>query len=751
MAMARKRTEAVKPALAAAMALAIALVGSPAAAQAPGRQKMPKVRSAAGSARRQPVPLVALDEQYAEWLAAADTLRDEGSYAEAVRAYQALIVKGGRAVIAGGAAGESADDSGDLRRRFLSIPRVAANRIGALGPEGIAAYRSQFDAPARQLLDQGRRELDRKSLGRVAAHYFHTTCGDEAVVFLGRMQFDRGQYARAARSFQRALDRASPPSVRRDALLAEAAVAWHRAGVATLRDKRLDELRADSPHAAAVLAGRRQNILTFALGLCDQAIGRPADEPVVMKDRWPGLGGLGDGLAVMADCDVVLTPHWRYPRSDRLIGQPVMFLFDRTGGWGASRGMNLQAALRDGHVQISADGGAEWVLAPAVTHPVAADGAVMIRTHEAIVAVDLISGAPLWRSAELPVARRPRTQAYRPDGFSMADPGRYGLTLAGDLIFAVGDYPPPPETDRRGRMATGPSKTSYLAAVSRSKKGRIVWTCGAGRGDDELLASGEYLGSPACVGGRVYVMIRHAQSFYLACLNAADGKRVWISLIGQAPVTGNRSAGRFVTAASPPAVSGGRVYVTTNAGLIAAVDAETGAALWMHQYDGRRGATTRRSGAYRLMAPANPLIVVGDTVISLPADSRDVLALAADSGREVWTTRAGGQWRLTAMTGGRVLLSDPGLVVLDVGDGRTTYRLGGGASLSGRPAVTSDSICISGVGEIIVVHTDTEPFAVDRLPLGDSHAVLGNLVSVGGRLVAATAGVVCAYADFQRI
>lgn len=216
---------------------------------------------AAGAQRSASEPAGA--QELEEWLAQADRLARDGRVAEAVQAYQALLMRA-ESVVPGDVAGQSP-----------SFSRVVGGRIGQLDPQAMRLYRALYDPQAEAIFRPAVAELDRAALTRVVAHYFHTSVGDRALDVLAGMQFDQARYAEAARAWQRVLDRTSPPSLARPLLLAKAAVAWHLAGVPRLRDGRLVELAEKFPDASAVLAGREQNVLAFTRAACAPAEDRP--------------------------------------------------------------------------------------------------------------------------------------------------------------------------------------------------------------------------------------------------------------------------------------------------------------------------------------------------------------------------------------------------------------------------------------------------------------------------------------------
>jgi len=703
--------------------------------------------------------LVDVNEQYQELITQADELLKEGKTAEAIRAYQNLLIQGRNIP----------SRAGD--RRFLPVSWLAARRLGSLSTEGLTLYRRLYDPPARQLFNRARRDLDRPVLARIVANYYHTSVGDRARDLLATLQFDEGRFDEAARNWERLLDRPGPQSIRREVLLAKAAVAWHLAGVGFTRDRRVLDLTASYGDAEATLAGRRQNLLAFVAAVCK--LSAPAWTTARPKARrdWPCLAGSADGMAVMSDCDVAAKPHWTTPRRELdLERTPELLAMLRQAGRGGA------AELSKGRLIIPREKGEKGparTLTP-ITHPIVVADKILIRTHSGVVAFDLLTGEKLCERKDLPMVVSGRAGTSMSNRFvsrpGPADLGRYSLTVGEDLLFLVTGF-----TASRNRFTRATSESSALVALRLSSGLRErVWLSQACRDEGQSEAvGGKFLGAPTYADGRVYAVATFREQYYLLCLEAPTGRHLWQVMIGQAPaVMASRYGGmmlRPVDRGSPPAVSRGRVFVTTNAGLIAAYAADDGRHLWTYQYG---QATLKATGVYRrgwssastpvpmpkgTVPVPNPLIVVGEKVLALPADSDKLIALDAQDGTPLWQAASGGQRTLTAINRDQVLLSGPALVVLSTADGgviwpRESTPITG---VFGRPAVTPSAIIASSPGRLVRVTMrgggrfaleGTQPLNGAGLP-----PLLGNLLSIDGKLVAAYAGSVSVYIEFDKV
>ena len=141
------------------------------------------------------------------------------------------------------------------------------------------------------------------------------------------------------------------------------------------------------------------------------AASAPATAPAA-EGNWRGMGAVGSGIAVMDDCDVMLTPQWRQPEGDpvdRDLAGSLIALRDEMECPSARLGWYTR--LRNGHVYARLGGpldrgGIAEVLLPSAVHPVVVGNEVIIRTHEGVVAYDAITGEMVWQTFGLPLVKQ---------------------------------------------------------------------------------------------------------------------------------------------------------------------------------------------------------------------------------------------------------------------------------------------------------------------------------------------------------
>jgi outer membrane protein assembly factor BamB len=184
--------------------------------------------------------------------------------------------------------------------------------------------------------------------------------------------------------------------------------------------------------------------------------------------------------------------------------------------------------------------------------------------------------------------------------------------------------------------------------------------------------------SPTIIGDRVLVPCVSDESsidYHVACYTLTTGKLLWSTLVARGQMERN-TKGKLVFefAAAPLVGVPGRdlALAQTGLGLVAAVDITTGEVLWRSEYTpievpkARGYSRPSREVVWRTTPP----IVVGSVVLATPPDSRELLALDLEDGRQLWTI-----WNraLGALDAGTRLLAFDHLI----GAGEDTLYLGG--------------------------------------------------------------------------
>lgn len=700
-----------------------------------------------------PMPLVSADEEVAENLARAEKMFAEGKHDRAIRIIQDLVNLSEDASFVAGKDG----------RLFVSVAIKANELIGKLDDHGKERYRRLYDAQARAIYDKAIKDNDTVALYRVATNYLHTSSGPKALETLGALSFDRGKFALAAMYWRKRLTVESQES--RELLLNKLAVAYHFAGEDAKSQACAKELAEKYPDATAEIGGKQQKLVDFVSAV------RARPPIVVMKagplDDWPGWGGIPSGVGTMAECDVVLIPRWQLGYADQDIETRGLGkrLFGLSGGidkyllmqgryYGGRPQASPEVTMRGGQVQLKGmfgtSGNKLWM--PATLHPVVADNKLIFRGEDRVRAIDGLTGRVEWESVPLKMTRKEKVESrgwygYRSGTLQLGDDGRYSLSVGGGKIYTVYHFLSA-NAEAMMHIPNSNSKSinsSKLAALSVG--GRLLWTIGGKKDEDGILKACRFFTAPTYASGKIYALVMYHEIYHLVCLDADDGSLIWYNRVSQAPEFGVRSGidpSGLVNRPSQVAVADGKCYVLTNAGVIAAFDAEGGRAYWAYQYRSEVASLANKGGVLR---PANPIIVLGGQIVCLPADSSRMLVISGEEGKVLWDIDSKGQKHLTAIDGRRVLLSSPALSVIDVAAHKTVYTGAPRPVVMGRPAVTAGRVLASSEGKIHVLNLDD--MKLDTMALARADGLLGNLISAGGKLYASNSAGVCAYFSYE--
>lgn len=717
------------------------------------------------------MPLVNADPDLASYLAKIEQVIADKDYDTSIKMIQEIIEKG-----------EGFFEASADARVYVSIRKKANDLLGKLGPEGLVKYRNLYDAPAERLYQDGIAQCDIAMLQRVIDRYLYATSGAKALDALGSLYFDAGKFIQAA-YYWRQLVQMDPKSAQAPACRAKMILAMHLSGDASGADAGLAELQKECPQAKAVLCGQEQGIAEFVQKVRKEAVVSFVPAVAMSSGSYPGLGSLTGGFGRMSDVDMILTPRWARPGVDLTAADLVKNLLIVKTGLAQQNpqmmgqpGPKTAVEFRNGHIQIRGNavnynygGGASFrqYMLPAMIHPVITDGKVIIRTGTRIEAYDLVDGELKWASDQ-PLLRTLNSKVnagYNPYGNMLqkvGDNGRYAMTVGGGKVFALSHFRPMVYIQPMFGGGGGPQQPKDDSLVDNSRliavwanSGKLVdgWEVGGGKGTDDVVRNGKFVSAPGFSNNRIYAVMTYLENgFYLVCLDAEDGRLIWKQFIAQSP-TFNPQFGQMTDMyvyGSPPMVSDGKVFVVTNLGVIAASDANTGQPLWAYQYESQVEASLRANpygGQPITLQASNPIIAVRGRIICLPSDSSKILALSAEDGSPIWTAEREGRSDLTGIDENRVVLTGPDMKVYSTQDGQELFTSPNIREANGRPAVTASSILLSGPG--LVYRVSLNDYSISQVELADADGLLGNLVSVDGKLIAANALGICAYFKFE--
>jgi cellulose synthase operon protein C len=509
--------------------------------------------------------------------------------------------------------------------RFVPLRDWCQLRLAALPPEALKLYRARVDPVAQKWYEQGIARRDRKLLQGIVDQTFASSFGDEALLALGDMSLEAGDYAAARWHWERivptpppaklaATARQSPqpePSLTTwpgypDTSLDLAAIRARLVLVsilegATGRAKaELAEFAKLHPDAQGTLGGRKGRCIQLLESLLAESASWPT---APYAPDWPTFAGDPQRNKAAAPLVDVGAVAWRVP-------------------------LRPPAGPADGPMGARAIG--EDPRSPLSFYPLLSDNRVLVNNDQQILVMRWDTGKPAWGrtgavyQSELPGLASPPTILSG----GMGSP-RFTMTVFRQRLFA-----------RVGSTVTGqPQATTpfgppgNLACLDLAAEGRLLWKIAA---EDGWALEG----APLADDRGVYVAMRRHDirpQAFVACFDADTGRLRWRRF-----VCGAETPARGVVAEQTHnllTLAESVLYYNTNLGAVAALRADDGRILWLSQYPrALRGDLAKLAPHWR--RDLNPCVFDRGTLLVAPADSPRIFAFDASTGQLLWQTGA---------------------------------------------------------------------------------------------------------------
>jgi hypothetical protein len=377
--------------------------------------------------------------------------------------------------------------------------------------------------------------------------------------------------------------------------------------------------------------------------------------------------------------------------------------------------------------------------------PVVANGDVLYADDEQLYVADLMTGAPaitangvlyrdepLDRSGSNPVS--PFDLGWRGAQAAAYGIPRHTLSVIDDVVYCrVGR----PATARVDSRQTQPS--DRLVGLDLGRDGALTFRV---RPPDGSWA---FDGVPVGDDRRLFVAMRQSDATphaYVACFDSATGNQLWRTSIGAADSPG-AAYGDEVTHNLLTLV-GDRIYFNSNLGLIAAIDAESGAIAWIWRYGrvGAEGIIRGRAGPQHFGRDPSPCLYHEGLVIVAPSDTPKIFALDADTGRTIWSIdKLADALHLLGVVRDNLIVSGNRLAALDVRSGELRWAWPesehAGIRGMGRGVIAGSEVFWPTRNEIHVIHGVTGARSRPPIPLGAISNCGANLAAANGRLIVA--------------
>jgi outer membrane protein assembly factor BamB len=660
----------------------------------------------------------------------------------------------------------AADRSGRVvsidNTRFVSLRTYCQFQLAGWPAEGLAAYRRRVDPQAEQSYRTGLGNRDEQLLRRVVDEWFCSSWGDDALLSLGEVALERGDYSTARRyweqispllrspngmpmsfalrkidfnqkwseverrwqSRQKPADWLVYPDTQLDLaqVSARLALVSIRAGELDRAKLELEVFRRLHPKAVGTLGGQKELLATALERLVSSAKSWPADVPAT---DWPTFGGSLSRSAIAAPVGEMLLPAWKQPvslsppqfaRSSRLAFGDVI-VRDAADD---QPGPNVRESQR-----------------PLSCFPIIIDRTILFADGSGVRAVDLATGKPavasqgmLYRN-ESPDENPVRAQFGAETGVAHGVP-RLTLNFADGILFdRVGPF-----ATSRGQNETS-AKRNQIIGLDLRREALLTFRCTP---EDE---SWSFDGVPVSDGQSVFVAMRKTDvspHAYVACFDAASGAPKWRRSVGAADTPaggGDEITHNLLTLVE------NRIYFNTNLGLITALDSETGEICWLSRYD-RRAGKAFSSGP---SAPAHfdrvpsPCVYDDGILFVAPSDTPSILALDAETGKTIWqSNQLPDAMHVLGVAAGHLFVNGDRLAALGIATGNVDWMWPesdrAGIRGMGRGVVAGNEIFWPTRDRIYVL--DVRNGSQTRSPISLAPLTGGaNLVAASGRLIVA--------------
>lgn len=594
------------------------------------------------------------DKNAAKRLGPVQVYMADKRWGEAIDVLQDIAQSDGRMLVPPphGSTGDSAV--------YLNVAARCNIALSQLPPEGLALYRKKVDPQAKRWLDRWKESHDEGNLQRIVREAYLSSYGDDALWELGEAAWDRGDIG-AARLYwtqlvpltQEAHAQQLPTVLRYPDSDLKPTDVLARLILCTLmegdRDRAARELQRFTelfPNAEGSLAGRQ--------GRMDELLAQILAESV----QWKSPDDIGD----VATFGINSSRGGKMPETVEL----------GASKWSHSLPSNVLPPLD--RPNLPHDRG------PLSYYPVTYRDVVLVNNARSIWAWNLLTGEPAWPSekgnAEIYSAVADGT-ASSPSQ-SCAGVPYYTMTISDGKLYA-----------RMGSPVTNPTDTETSSEASESDlicldleggQGKLVWKTGANELIKDEQKQWRFEGSPLVIGGRAYVALSRRRTqleFAIACIDATTGTLLWNRNVASTRSAvedhQNRVSHLLLTAGA------GKLYLSTDAGAIIAVDAKSGHLEWAITYESLSPARPHllSSHFYQGLLPA---IYHEGIVFVAPNDCNRVFCIEADSGRVRWQHKQpeSDRWRhlLGVAPGGdagRLIISGNTLWAIDIATNKTVF------------------------------------------------------------------------------
>ncbi len=537
--------------------------------------------------------------------------------------------------------------------RYVSLREFGHSWLAAMAtthPQALQIYRQRVDSLAERWFRDGVKHQDERRLQKIIDHAVMSRYGDDALLALGEMVLEKGDFVTARRCWERLSPTLRSPNglpLGWEVDLADARQRWKEVSAWLNR-------RPHSVHGFAYpdtdLDLKIVRARLVLVSILEGSFGRAEIELELLQQLFPQARGILAGRE--GRLVEILTDILRESRTWKLSSA--------TGDWPTLAGspQRNSRALRQvdvvphpvwsltlhNHPSKASQYRPTWkqhvLKQPLSFYPIVSGNMLLIQDAHYCRALNRFTGEPAFPSEQNTLKDKKfgaidgRQQEAAESGKRTHPPlgvPRYTATVFNDYLFTRSGSP---LTTVRSE-ATPLDRRSQLDAWDLRRDGSRL----AGFPIQPDGNSWEFEGAPISNGRQLFVIMRRRDvrpQAHVACFDLPIGRLVWRRLICSAE-TENGSQTDEITS-SLLTMDHDTVYCNTNLGAVCAIDAPTGNLRWVTHYPRTRRASLGSSeviGGRDL----NPGILHGGMLLVHPSDAESLFALEAATGKIIWENR----------------------------------------------------------------------------------------------------------------
>ncbi|TWT63250.1 outer membrane protein assembly factor BamB family protein [Rubinisphaera italica] len=710
--------------------------------------------------------LVQADNEFRRKFESLETLISEDRAIDAAVALQAILDNPADFLIM-----EESGKSDSLKLQMLSWVEELPNSI-------LAAYNLKYDPQCRHLIAQYDKSGQLHYLLEASRRFLHTNSGGIATFRLASHYYDRGDFRTGCLYYLRLQEVERHANQFSPWLELQTSICLANLYSAKVAIQYLQEHVQQSPMNVGgepITFDKLQEMLA-------ESINSSPDTPQIAEDpEWRNFRRTAERNRYSSEFNMLPLIDWKIDASEVLLDDTLRHTEAfRALLKGVSRGVRER----------------NFVTLPA-PNPIVTKNHILVAGFGSMAAFDRQDGSLLWKSSttdrslefllneemlgRFGVDARPDNELHHyAIQHLFCDLTTGTLSSDGNTVFAVRNTGLASLNARTSLQVSTenhaliPTESNLLSAFD-IETGKLIWEVGRSSNNmnANLLTGHYFLGPPVTVQGRLFVQSENGSQMFLIELDAATGEAVWIQPLAhpELEITADRPrriAGTMPTYAAP------YLICPTNAGSVMAVDIGLREIGWISiyavrkpeqlEYDlpfGRRHrdpSEDRRQIDFtggRYMDGSHwqetvPLMV-DQTVLLTPIDSRDLIALDVMTGQVRWVEPRRDGMYAEVTPDGQILIVGNTVIRSLTQSGLENWRRD---LISSEPAgrgVFRNSIYQLALknGELLSIDVKTGHILASTIPEPDLQ--FGNLLAVDDQLFSFSTGQLIAFASLADV